>query len=212
MKRLTLTTSVLLLLLAAYLGMTAWIGLHAPPAVTAWLYSEAGPFEILSAWLWLLLGAIVLLCSSMQRRTGMASCAVAMLMAARELDMHKQLFGESFIKIHFYRSTDTPLPDKLLGGSLLLALLALLIYLFIKLVRHLRHHEVDTSSLLLLSGLALGVGSKILDRLNAQLHDLFLFDLSPPAQQMVMIMEESLEMTVPLLLITALLTYRRTLR
>lgn len=211
-NNLTRTTSILLLLLAVHLGMAACTGLTAPPPVTAWLYSEAGPCEVFSVWLWLLLAGAVLLCAALQRPTRAAAAAAAMLMSARELDMHKLLFGESFIRTNFYRSADTPLSEKLLGGSLLLALLALLIYLSVSLFRHLQRRQLSDSSLLLLSGLALGAGSKVLDRLSSQLHELLQIDLSPLAQQMIVIMEESLELTMPLLLLTALLTYRRTTR
>ena len=211
-NNLTRTTSILLLLLAVHLGMAACTGLTAPPAVTAWLYSEAGPCEVFSVWLWLLLAATVLLYPALPLPTRTAAATAAMLMCARELDMHKLLFDESFIRTNFYRSADTPLAEKLLGGSLLPALLALLIYLLIKLLRHLQRSQLDASSLLLLSGLALGAGSKVLDRLSSQLHELLQIDLSPLAQQMIVIMEESLELTMPLLLLTALLTYRRTTR
>lgn len=211
-NNLTRTTSILLLLLAVHLGMAACTGLSAPPSVTVWLYSEAGPCEVFSVWLWLLLSGAILLCPAVRLPTRVAATAVAMLMSARELDMHKLLFGESFIRTNFYRNADTPLSEKLLGGSLLLALLALLAYLLITLVRHLHRHQISDSSLLLLSGLTLGASSKVLDRLSSQLHELLQIDLSPLAQQMIVVMEESLELTMPLLLLTALLTYRRTTR
>lgn len=204
---------ILLLLLAVYLGIAAYIALQAPHEVTAFLYSEQGPYEVFSAWLWLLLGVISLCSRALQPRTRIAAGLAALLMGARELDMHKSLFSMSFIKTNFYKSADIPLHDKLEGGVILLALLALVLYLLVRMVQHLRRRGIsDTSALLLLTALVLGAGSKVLDRFSSQMHELFQIDVSAGVRQMVMVMEESLEMTMPLLLILALLTYRRSTR
>lgn len=203
---------ILLLLLAVYLSLAAYVALKAPHEVTAFLYSEQGPYEVFSAWLWLLLGVISLCSRALQPRTRIAAGLAALLMGARELDMHKSLFSMSFIKTNFYKSADIPLHDKLEGGVILLAMLALVLYLLVRMVQHLRRRGISDTSALLLTALVLGAGSKVLDRFSSQMHELFQIDVSAGVRLMVMVMEESLEMTMPLLLILALLTYRRSTR
>ncbi len=209
----TPTLRILLMLLGIYLGLAAYIATQAPPEVTAFLYSEEGPYEVFSAWLWLLLACMTLFSPALQPRTRFAAGLTALLMGARELDMHKSPFSMSFIKTNFYQSHDIPLQDKLQGGSILLIMLVLALYLLIRMVRHLRRHGIgDTPALLLLCGLALGTVSKALDRFSSQMYQFFQIEISAGIRQMVVVMEESLEMTMPLLLILALLTYRRSTR
>ncbi|MFD0950334.1 hypothetical protein ACFQ0F_08040 [Paraperlucidibaca wandonensis] len=126
--------------------------------------------------------------------------------------MHKALFSDSFIKSNFYKSPDTPLYDKLIGGLILLLMIALLIYLAKLMLQFLRNHaSSDTSAHLLVYSLALGATSKILDRFSSQMHELFNIAIPANARLVIVAMEESLEMALPLLLILALLTYRRRL-
>lgn len=65
---------------------------------------------------------------------------------------------------------------------------------------------------MLLGGLFLGACSKLLDRLNSQLNELFHIVLNPDTRLAIVAIEESLEMLTPLLLTLALHTYRRPIR
>jgi len=197
-------------LLAVYLGMAAYAALNGPAEVVHYLYSEQGPYETFSAWLWFLLAALTLLSTPLHMRTRLAAAFAALLMGARELDLHKALFGTSFIKVPFYKSASIPLQDKLLGGLLLLGIIALLVYLVRALLTHLRRRGPgDAPTLLLLIGLVLGMASKVLDRFSSQMHELFSIDVSATTRLLVVSLEESLEMTLPLFFILALLTLRR---
>ena len=200
----------MLLLLTTYLGIAAFITLKAPQEVWAYLYSEAGPYEVFSAYLWLLLSISALFTKSMQPSTRLIAALMALMLGARELDMHKSLFSMSFIKTNFYKSASIPLHDKLVGGLILLAMTSLLIYLIVRTWRYFSNSVCCTSSsLLLFSGLLLGITSKILDRFSSQMLKLFQIALPPDVRMMIVSFEESLELLMPLLLILALLTYQK---
>lgn len=154
------TLSILLTLLSVYLGMAAYITLHAPLDVVSFLYSEVGPYEVFSAGLWILLGILTLLSSALQPRTRIIGGIAALMMWARELDMHKSLFCVSFIKTNFYLNPDISLYNKVGGGLILLIITAVVVYLTVCMGTHLRHRHINnTRSLLLLSGLVLGIVS-----------------------------------------------------
>ena len=212
MKSHVSTLKVLLPPLSAYLGIAAYIALKAPLEVSTFLYSESGPYEVFSTVLWLVLAGLVLLQSQLQLRVRLASSIAALLMCSRELDMHKALFTMSFIKTNFYKSPDIPFHDKVAGGLALLVMIALLVYLAKRMLLFLRTQaSSDTSAHLLVYSLALGAISKILDRFSSQMHELFNIAVPANARLAIVAMEESLELALPLLLILALLTYRRRL-
>lgn len=207
------TLRVILFLLSVYLGIAVYIALCAPLSVAAFLYSEEGPYEKFSIGLWLLLGVFTLFNSALQTQTRIGASIAALLMAARELDLHKSLFSMSFIKTKFYKSSDISWHDKLEGGLLLLAIATLGVYLLVRLTQHVRQHGMNsTSSIMLLGGLILGACSKVLDRLSSQLNELFRITLASDTRLVIVAMEESLEMLIPLMLILALLAYRRLIR
>lgn len=200
----------MLLLLTSYLGIAAFITLKAPQEVWAYLYSEAGPYEVFSAYLWLLLSILALFTKSMQPSTRLIAALMALMLGARELDMHKSLFSMSFIKTNFYKSADISLQDKLVGGLILLAMIILLVCLLVRMWRHFRNNTFYTSSsFLLFSGLLLGILSKVLDRFSSQMLKLFQITLPPDTRMMIIAFEESLEMVIPLLLALALLAYQK---
>lgn len=200
-----LVLQVTLLLLALYLGLTVHTVLTAPPSVAALLYSETSAYEVFSYWLWGLL-ALLSLTSNMPVRTRIAISAAALIMAARELDMHKSLFSMSFIKTKFYTSPDIIISDKLIGAAIIALILTLAIYLIRKFIANIKKRHLDISSLFVIIGLGLGALSKILDRFSSQMRELFDIIVTSETRLMVMALEESLEMIVPALLIIALLT------
>ncbi|MEL0027307.1 MAG: hypothetical protein VW625_01370 [Perlucidibaca sp.] len=201
---------IVLVVLAVYLGIAAFIACDAPRDLAHYLYSEQGPYETVSVWLWLILAGQALLTRSLHAHTRITAALAALLMGAREMDLHKSLFSTSFIKMPFYKSPTISLHDKLLGGLLLLALAALLVYLGITLFRHLRNRGLsDTPTLLLVSGLFLGAVSKALDRFSSQMHELFSIEVTAATRWLIVSLEESLEMTLPLFFILALLTLRQ---
>lgn len=111
------------LLIALYLGICIHTALNAPPAVTQYLFSESGAFEVMSPWLWYLLAVLCLLNVEIKPNTRVFTAIAATLLGLLEMDFHKQVFEMSFIKTNFYRSAEIPLMDKLLGFILLLGII-----------------------------------------------------------------------------------------
>ena len=197
-------------LLFVYAGLASYIALYAPPEIAEYLYSETGPYEVFSVGLWFVLTPVAWLNSSLSTRTRIITGIAAVLLGARELDLHKSLFSMSFIKTSFYKSTTIPFQDKVLGALLLIAIIALIVQLGMSFFRHLRQRGVnDLPTLLLVIGLVLGVLCKFLDRFASQMRELFAIQIDPATRQFVGALEESFEMVVPLFIILALLMHTR---
>lgn len=89
MKTQTPAISIFLFLLTVYLGIAIHTALYMPADVTSLIYSEEGPYEIVSIWLWFLLGCTTLLVNALQTQTRLSAGVAALLMAARELGLPK---------------------------------------------------------------------------------------------------------------------------
>lgn len=126
------------LLIALYVSICVHTALNAPLSVTQYLFSESGAFEVLSPWLWYLLAMLCLLNTEIKLNTRIFTAAAAILLGFREMDFHKRLFDDSFIKTNFYRSAEIPLMDKLLGFILLLGIIFVFMVLAKKLVNTIR--------------------------------------------------------------------------
>ena len=197
---------IIFCLLLVYAGLATYIALNAPPEVAEYLYSEAGPYEVFSVGLWFVLAPLALLNRSLSTRTRIIAGITALLLGARELDLHKSLFSTSFIKTSFYKSETIPFQDKVLGALLLITIIALILQLGMSFFRHLRQRGInDLPTLLLIIGLSLGVISKILDRFASQMLELFAIEVDMVTRQCVAALEESFEMALPLFFILALL-------
>ena len=197
------------LLLAVYWALVLHVAVFAPLDLANFLFSESGTFEIFSPYLWFLL-AIVCLCARFNVLTRLATAATAVLFGLREMDLHKSLFSMSFLKTNFYRSDVIPLSDKLLGAAICLFLLLLAFYLGKTFLRHLhqlpRPWPVAYGYTVL--AFVLLVASKFIDRLNAQLDELFNITLSERSAVIIQSLEESTEIVLPILLCIAVFLYQ----
>lgn len=201
---------IIFCLLIVYAGLASYIALNAPPEVSKYLYSEAGPYEVFSVGLWFVLAPAAWLNSALSTRTRITAGITALLLGARELDLHKSLFSTSFIKTSFYKSETIPFQDKIMGALLLIAIIALIVQLGMSFFRHLRQRGVnDLPTLLLVIGLILGILCKVLDRFASQMRELFAIQVDPASRQFIGALEESFEMALPLFLILALLIHTR---
>lgn len=201
-----LVVQTTLLLFSLYLGLTVHTVLIAPPEITEFLYSETSVYEVFSHWLWGVL-AILSLISIMPLRLRISVAAAALLMGARELDMHKSLFSMSFIKTKFYTSADITLNEKLIGVTILILILLLAGYLLAQLLQRMKQRCLDAPLALMLIGFGMGLVSKVLDRFSSQMRELFNIFVTNETRLMIMALEESLEMIMPVFLIMALLIY-----
>lgn len=208
-SQLKLVLQITLLLLSLYLGLTVHTVLKASPEITKFLYSETSVYEVFSHWLWGVL-ALLSLISSMSLRLRISVAVAALLMGARELDMHKSLFSMSFIKTKFYTSADISFNEKLIGATILILILLLAGYLLAQLLQRMKQRRLDAPMALMLMGFGMGLVSKVLDRFSSQMRELFNIFVTNETRLMIMALEESLEMIIPVFLIVALLIYNAT--
>ncbi|MGN9712793.1 hypothetical protein ACG9WQ_005230 [Acinetobacter variabilis] len=199
------------LLIALYLSIcihTAW---NAPLEVTRYLFSESGAFEVLSPWLWYLLALLCLLNIEIKLNTRIFMAVAAILLGMREMDFHKRVFEVSFIKTNFYRSAEIPMMDKVLGFILLSGIAFVFIVLLKKLITTVRtaKNTWNTAYFFVFLTIACGGISKVLDRTTSTLSEEFSIKLLPQTQVMIMTIEEGVEMLLPILLIVAVLNYRK---
>lgn len=201
------------LLIALYLGICIHTALNAPASVTQYLFSESGAFEVMSPWLWYLLAVLCLLNVEIKLNTRVFTAIAATLLGLREMGFHKQVFEMSFIKTNFYRSAEIPLMDKLLGFILLLGIIFVFLVLAKKLVQTIRSMKdsLNIAHFFIFLTIACGGLSKVLDRTTSTLKDEFGIQLVPHTQIMIMTIEEGVEMLLPVLLIVAVLSYRKVL-
>lgn len=201
------------LLIALYLGICIHTALNAPASVTQYLFSESGAFEVMSPWLWYLLAVLCLLNVEIKLNTRVFTAIAATLLGLREMDFHKQVFEISFIKTNFYRSAEIPLMDKLLGFILLLGIIFVFLILAKKLVQTIRSMKdsLNIAHFFIFLTIACGGLSKVLDRTTSTLKEEFGIQLVPHTQIMIMTIEEGVEMLLPVLLIVAVLSYRKVL-
>lgn len=203
-------TSISLLLIFIYIGISLHTAFTAPLVVTEYLFSEKGAYEVFSPLLWFVLAALCLVKVKFQFSTRILSALAALMLGLREIDLHKRLFEMSFIKTNFYKSPDIALTDKLLGFALLMVMIYILVALaqrFYKVLRNIKH-DFDISYMYIVLTVVIATLSKILDRITAQLNELFDIQLIRSTQLAIMTVEESFEMLLPVLLIVAVLTYR----
>lgn len=201
------------LLVAIYLSICVHTALNAPLEVTQYLFSELGAFEVLSPWLWYLLAALCLLNTEIKLNTQLFTAAAATLLGFREMDFHKHLFDDSFIKTNFYRSADISMMDKVLGFILLLIIILVFLVLAKKLFHTIRNLKtsLDTAHFFIFFTIVCGALSKVLDRTTSTLREEFEIQLIPHTQVVIMAIEEGVEILLPILLIVAVLTYRKVL-
>lgn len=174
-----------------------------------WLFSEQGPFEVLSAVLWVVLGVFCLLSAKLGPRR-LISCGLASFAAfARELDLHTAITGMSIFKSHYYLKTPAPIAQKLFVGALALAILALLIDVLVTGLRALRQDGLQQDWMCsALLGFVTTVATKGLDKVEAFTHDITGHHLPQIWGLVVAALEEGVEMSLPLLFIIALAQYR----
>lgn len=209
MNHLTAAGRVALVAILLYAAVLVAMAVGLPPETFKPLFTESGPFEQMSILLWLLLGLVLLLPLGLPTAPRLAMAALALLFAAREADLHKRYTSMSLAKIKFYLSPDVALPEKLLGGLVLLGSVALIVYLAHKLYRYVRYGQGLRSSpgqVMVLAALMLPV-SKVIDRFSSQLYEMFEIVLPPLLQRLIAAFEEGMEMAMPVLFLVALLLF-----
>lgn len=197
-------------LLALASAVIVGVVLHGDARWVDPLVSEEGPLEGAAALAWLLLAPLVLWRGGLSRHA-VSLALVCAVFGARELDLHKIVAGTSFLKTNFYRGDAVGMHDKLIGGALALAVLAIVAYGLVVNARAFLRRRAWRSSWgrIVVLAVALLVLSKLLDRTPAILKDEWHAPLGWTASHLVTVHEEWLEAFVPIALAAAALGYRR---
>jgi hypothetical protein len=208
-----LTFRNVVLALLAYGMAMAGLALWVPEDPFHWLFSEQGPFEILSIGFWLLLAASCFALPGLPRRPLLAPGLAALLAAAREADLHKAFTVESIFKSHYYLRSPAPPGEKLVAGIVALAVLSLVAHVLIAGMRQLRRQHAlrfEWGRTLLL-GVVLVFACKALDREQSVLGDWFGIGFPPLLRRLNAAFEEGYECLLPVLFLVALVQvqYRR---
>ena len=175
-----------------------------------WVFSEQGPFEVLSAVFWAALGLLCFM-TARQAPRRLIPCGIAAFIAcARELDLHTAITGMSIFKSHYYLKTPAPIAEKLLVGLLAIAILAVLIDVVRSGVRALRQGALRQDWMLTaMLAFVTTAATKVLDKLQSFVHDFTGHYLPQIYSLIINALEEGVEMSLPLLFIVALVQYQR---
>lgn len=176
-----------------------------------WLMSEEGPVEQLtSAGFWLAAAMVLVRPPTDDRRAVLAVATMLAAFAAREMDWHKVWTGTSVLRVSFYYGP-APLAQKIGALAALLPVIGALVWLAWRgtapALRALAKREPAALTLLVFG--AVMVASKLVDRsLNLVVEG---FDWVAPVwlQALQLAIEETWELTLPVLAVQALERWRR---
>lgn len=174
------------------------------------VFSEQGPFEVLSAVFWAALGLLCLMTAKQAPRRLIPCGIAAFVGCARELDLHTAITGMSIFKSHYYLKTPAPIGEKLLVGLLAIAIIVVLIDVLLAGFRALRQGALqqDWMRTAMLAFVTTGF-TKVLDKLQSYVHDFTGHWLPQIYGLIINALEEGVEMSLPLLFIVALVQYQR---
>ncbi len=200
----TITASLFpaLILVAGFSVLAVVIGLVLPASVAAPLIEEGGPVENLTIVMYLVAVVVLLLRRLPLTLPDKAAIAVLLLAcAAREADLHKDLFGMSILKARFYTDFAAPWQIAVALAALLPAGAAVWWLLVSRrgawFVRPARWSAPVVTAVAFVVVLVL---SKVLDRLPDTLTGWHIVTtLSEPARLFLQAWEELLELALPVL-------------
>lgn len=199
---------IFLLTLVAALAGWYWL----PTDSQTWLLRENGPLEGCTAALFFLLAVLGLLWrpAHTERWSWLAVCGLCWAAGAREMDWHKQWTGKSVLKVSFYLS-DAPATHKLLALLAVLCVLACVVYLLLRYGRCLWQAlwRGDAFARTIATLLASVVFTKIMDRSVNVLTQDFAVTIAPSVVQLVSMVEEGTEMSLPLMVALAVWQHQR---
>jgi hypothetical protein len=170
-----------------------------PREVFVHTFSEAGFFENLSFYGWLVAPILIFL---RVRPIGYRAVAFALLslaFAAREADWQKKFTTEGAMKINYYQNASVPIMERLIAGIIVLILIAGLIYAVYASIRFLFFEggwKERSGVWLFITGICLVLG-KSFDRLPAELDNLFNISISSGLVTHLTALEEGLEALAP---------------
>lgn len=199
--RLTRLDRAILVGLLVYAAVLIGLAFKLSPSRFAFTFSEAGPFEEASIFLWLGAGAIIVW---FVRPFTVRSAAFALLFvafAAREASWHKLFTADSMLKINYYLKSPAPLTEKIIAGAIAAIFIAMLLYVAYVAVRFV-FAEGGLSSRagywLVFAGVTF-VLAKVIDRAPSLTYDFTGHDLNIDIRRVMKAFEEGFEAVTPAL-------------
>lgn len=188
-------------LIAVIGSLALWLNL--PPAEVMRVMVEGGPIERLTEWGYMAVAALIWLAPppAGQRRGWLALSVLLLAAAAREMDWHKHWTGYSVLKVSFYFHP-VPLWHKLLA----LSVLGLIAWAALHWLRRPRADWLRPVTIWFFFTM---VVSKILDRAINLLAEDWGIHTSDSILALVSALEESIELSLPLIAAYGLWGYAR---
>ena len=201
MRKSSAALSPILLGLTCLLALLLWLALPAQTVIG--LMSEDGPVESATVVAYLLAVLAIWLLRASTWPTRLASSMVLLMFAAREMDLHRSLFGISMLKSRFYLSA--PLLPRLTALAILLPLAVALVYLLWKHARPLWRglRQRQTVAVTIACFLMALATSKVIDRSLNVLIEIADFHSPLWLQALQLAFEETLELLLPILALVA---------
>lgn len=183
------------------------------PSVAKDLTHETGLFEKLSPPLWVALAALCLITLGYRSRYAIGTTLLALIFAAREMDLHKAFTADSIFKNAFYRM-NISMTQKVFGGLAAAMCVAVLLWLLIATIRYFYAERAwrQAWGRLTIVAICLIFFTKIMDRIDAVLSVDYGYHLQHQTVMIFHMHEEGFEMLLPIVFALALLTWRRRLQ
>lgn len=174
-----------------------------------WLKAENGPIEGTNAALYFVCALVFLLSRRIEPATRLALAVLFCGFGAREMDWHKAFTGKSVLKVSYYLG-DAPWQQRLVAlvavGAVALAVLTLLLRQAPRLQRYWQRRDaVATSVVVFIVTMA---GSKLIDRMENLLAEEAGIVFSPSTGLLIGSLEETIELSLPLIALVAWLQFR----
>jgi hypothetical protein len=200
---------LLSILLLGGLLLSVAMGLMVPKSTLEPLIREHGPVEMTSAVLHFVVVVCLLGLWLRVRRPFGVLAFFAALLGLRELGMHDSVTTDSITRSDYYLEGHVPLPERLLVGVIVIGFLVLTVRLvrayWQPFVASLRERRPAAVSLAV--GLALLPILKVIDALPRLLRDHLDYVVPPRLDLLLMSVEETMEMFLPLIFLAAALSF-----
>ncbi len=183
-----------------------------PPEVTLRFIQESGMVELLSAAGYFVAAALlVILAVQKEVASGYSTGFLVLLLGLRELDFHDRFTTMGIFKTKFYVSSIVPLGEKILVSILMICLVSFIIWYlkkhaasFFSELKYGTAHAVLTGC-----GIACMFFSKFMDSYSELLQNVLILVNEDPGFQ-ARIIEETLELAIPVFFLLAILHVRKT--
>ena len=172
-----------------------------------YIFSENGPYEILSVFFWIALFVLILISKKYYDfKSWISFLVISLFAASREADLQKEFSTDGFIKFNYYTNPEILIGEKILFGFILfLILLVILNATYLGLAYVFKNKLNTERSVITIQLFFLLIITKVFDRLNNTLKNDFDFHLSDSIAIVVHAFEESGEMLIPILCVTLVL-------